>query len=114
MRLAELPISALPAWTKLNDVNFYDISVHDTEEKGLGLVADRSFSSEDSFDMPVLLRVSKDLVLSKEAIEEYARIDKHFRELLIAAGGVVRREISPDQTLLMGYSLEGVISYSFC
>ena len=94
MRRTELPISALPAWAKLNDVIFYDISVHDIEGKGYGLVADRSLSSEDAFDMPVLLHIPKDLILSKEVVEEHARVDKDFRGLLAAAGGVVGRQIS--------------------
>ncbi len=46
-------------------------------------------SSKDTFDIPTLLTVPKDLILSAEAIEEYAKTDKHFRELLGAAGGVV-------------------------
>jgi hypothetical protein len=92
MKLTEVSISALPAWAKLNDVFFYDISVHDIEGKGFGLIADQPLSSEYVFDMPVLLRVPKELILSKEAIEEHARVDKHFRELLAAAGGVVRLE----------------------
>jgi hypothetical protein len=90
MRRTELPIAALPAWTKFNDVIFYNTNVHDIEGKGFGLVADRPLSSEDSFDMPVLLRVPKDLILSAEAIEQYVQVDKDFRELLTAAGGVVR------------------------
>jgi hypothetical protein len=90
MRRAELPITALPAWTKLNDVTFYDISVHDIEGKGFGLVANRHLSSDDTFDMPVLLRIPKDLILSAEVVEEHAQVDKDFRELLAAAGGVVR------------------------
>jgi hypothetical protein len=90
MLRAELPITAIPAWTKLNDVIFYDVSVHGIEGKGFGLLADRSLSSEDAFDMPVLLRVPKDLILSAEAVEKHTRVDKDFRELLAAAGGVVR------------------------
>lgn len=97
MRRAELPITALPAWTKLNDVIFYDISVHSIESKGFGLIADRQLSSEDAFDMPVLLRIPKDLILSAEAVEEHARVDKDFRELLAAAGGVVRNNDLPCQ-----------------
>ena len=94
MRRTALPVTALPAWTKLNDVIFYDISVHDIEGKGFGLVADRSLSSEDAFDMPVLLRVPKDLILSAEAVEQHAQVDKEFRELLAAVGGVVGHYLS--------------------
>jgi hypothetical protein len=94
MRRAELPISALPAWAKLNDVIFYDISVHDIEGKGFGLAAGRSLSSENAFDMPVLLRIPKDLILSSEAVEEHAQVDKDFRQLLAVAGGMVGSEIT--------------------
>jgi hypothetical protein len=91
MRRAELPISALPAWTKLNDVVFYDISVHPVEGKGFGFLADRTLSSEETFDRPVLLRIPKDLILSAKAVKEHARVDKDFNKLLISAGGVVRQ-----------------------
>jgi hypothetical protein len=94
MRRAELPITALPAWTKLNNVIFNDISVDDMEGKGFGLLADRPLSSEDAFDIPVLLRVPKDLILSAEAVGEHARVDGEFRLLLAAAGGVVGHHLS--------------------
>lgn len=89
MRRTELSVSALPAWAKLNDVVFYDIGVKDIETKGFGLVAERVLSSEEAFDVPALLRLPKDLVLSAETIQEHSKVDKHFRELLSAAGGVV-------------------------
>jgi hypothetical protein len=94
MRRAELPITALPAWTKLNNVIFNDISVDDMEGKGFGLLADRPLSSEDAFDIPVLLRVPKDLILSAGAVGEHARVDGEFRQLLAAAGGVVGHHLS--------------------
>jgi hypothetical protein len=114
MRRAELPISALPAWMKLNDVILYDISVHDVERKGFGFIADTALSSEEAFDMPVLLRVPKDLILSTEAVKEHARVDKDFNELLTAAGGVVRHDRSHVQSLLIDPSLQGGIFCSFC
>lgn len=89
MRRTKLPISALPAWCKLNDVTFLDTTVKEIEGKGLGLVTDRSLSSQDTFDTPTLLIVPNDLVLSANAIEEHAKVDHHFRQLLDAAGGKV-------------------------
>jgi hypothetical protein len=95
MRRAELPITALPAWAKLNDVIFSDISVQGIEGKGFGLIADQPLSSEDAFDLPVLLRVPKDLILSTATVEEHSLVDKDFGELLAAAGGVVRNNDLP-------------------
>ena len=94
MRRAQLPITALPAWSKLNDASFIDISVHDLgEEKGFGLATGRRLSSKETFDVPTLLAIPHDLILSAEAIEEYAKVDQHFKQLLEAAGGKVRRPI---------------------
>jgi hypothetical protein len=97
MRRAELPISALPAWAKLNDVVFYDISVQRLEAKGFGFVADRALSSEDTFDIPAMLSIPKDLILCHESVEEHARVDKDFRELLSAAGGKVGDQVCDVQ-----------------
>lgn len=91
MRYPQLPISSLPAWAKLNDVNFFDISVQELPQKGFGLASDRSLTSKDVYDVPTLLTVPKDLVLCAETVEEYAKVDKHFKELLGVAGGVVCR-----------------------
>ncbi|KUJ18403.1 SET domain-containing protein [Mollisia scopiformis] len=88
MQRLQLPINALPAWAKLNDVNFLDISVHDLgSEKGYGLVTSRALSSEDVFDVPTLLIVPHDLILSAEAVEEHAKVDAHFKQLLEVFGG---------------------------
>lgn len=90
MQREYLPITALPAWSKLNDVNFLDIKVQDLGgTKGFGLVTERALSSKDTFDIPTLLLVPRDLILSAEAIEEHAKVDQHFRQLLDAAGGKV-------------------------
>jgi hypothetical protein len=89
MRRAQLPITALPAFSKLNDISFLDIGVHDLGEKGFGLVTERALSSEDTFDIPTLLLIPRDLTLCAETIEEYAKADQHFRQLLDAAGGKV-------------------------
>jgi hypothetical protein len=89
MRRTKLPISALPAWCKLNDLTFLDTAVTEIAGKGFGLVTERRLSSQDTFDTPTLLLVPNDLVLSTSAIEEHAKVDHHFRQLLDAAGGKV-------------------------
>jgi len=91
MRRSHLPITALPAWSKLNDASFIDICVKDLgEAKGFGLATERTLSSKDTFDVPSLLIVPHDLILSAEAVEEHAKVDHHFKQLLEAAGGKVR------------------------
>ena len=90
MRRQHLPITSLPAWAKLNDVNLIDIQVqHLGSSKGFGLVTERLLTSEATFDTPTLLLVPPDLILSADAIEEHAKVDRHFRQLLDAAGGKV-------------------------
>lgn len=87
----KLPITALPAWSKLNDVNFLDIKVEDLgpSRGDVGLVTERTLNSRDTFDIPTLLTVPNDLILSAEAVEEHGKADQHFRQLLDAAGGKV-------------------------
>jgi hypothetical protein len=100
MRREHLPITAIPAWSKLNDVSFIDVSVQGLgDDKGSGLVTTRALSSIDTFDIPTLLVIPHDLVLSAEAIEEHAKVDQQFRELLEAAGGKVNSRFSFPATL---------------
>ncbi|CAJ2502715.1 Uu.00g101090.m01.CDS01 [Anthostomella pinea] len=87
MRRGEFPVDALPAWCLLNDVTFVDVKVADIEGRGLGLVAERDLvNEEDHYEVPTLLAIPKELVLSAEGVEEYAKENKDFRQLLDAAG----------------------------
>lgn len=95
MRRTELPISDLPAWALLNNVSFYDISLHSVGGKGFGFIADRALSSDEALEIPELLRVPRDLILSAETIERHARVDEEFCSLLKVAGGVVWHSHSP-------------------
>ncbi len=85
-----LPLTALPAWCKLNDVNFLDSKVEDLGgSKGFGLITERGLNSRETFDMPTLLTIPRDLILSAEAVEEHAKADGAFRQLIETAGGKV-------------------------
>ncbi|KAH8671115.1 hypothetical protein BX600DRAFT_239117 [Xylariales sp. PMI_506] len=87
MRRGEFSIQALPAWCGFNDVSFFDVKVAEIEGSGLGLVAERDLVNEpDNVEIPSLLSIPKELVLSAEAVEEYAKEDKNFRDLLSVAG----------------------------
>jgi hypothetical protein len=94
MRRCQLPITALQAYSKLNDITFLDVGVEDLGVRGFGLVAKRSLSSEDTFDSPTLLLVPYDLVLCGEAIEEHAKVDQHFRQLRDVVGGKVSHNLT--------------------
>ncbi|KAH8811687.1 hypothetical protein F5884DRAFT_285271 [Xylogone sp. PMI_703] len=88
MQRAKLPIAALPAWAKLNDVDFIDTSVYNLDGKGFALRADRQLTSTTTAPSSptVLLNVPHDLALCAEKVEEHAKVDHHFRELLDAVG----------------------------
>jgi hypothetical protein len=82
-----LPIEDLPAWTRLNGVSFHSVKVTNTEGKGYGVVSDGdSEANGDTSDARPLLTVPHDLVLNAAAVEEYAKEDKNFRQLLDAIG----------------------------
>jgi len=98
MHRTTLPISALPAWSKLNDVNFLDVRVSDLSGegdegngggKGCGIVSERKLSNKETFDKSVLLSVPGELVLGGEMVEEVRKVDKAFGELVERAGGKV-------------------------
>ncbi|AEO56060.1 hypothetical protein MYCTH_107134, partial [Thermothelomyces thermophilus ATCC 42464] len=87
MRRQTLPIEGLPAWARLNDVVFHDVKVTRTERKGYGMVSGTDLSvTDDTTDSPTLLAVPHALVLNAEAVSEYAKEDKNFRQLLDAVG----------------------------
>ncbi|KAI0402220.1 hypothetical protein F4802DRAFT_576996 [Xylaria palmicola] len=85
MRRGQFPLSNLPAWCMFNNIAFEGVSVADIEGRGLGLIAEDDLSNEGG-DLPALLTIPKELVLSAAGIEAYAKENKHFRQLLDAAG----------------------------
>jgi hypothetical protein len=85
-----LPLSALDAWSRLNDVTYLDCQTQKFEDaRGVGLVTAKKLSSKNTFEKPTLLIIPHDLVLSAEAVEEFAKVDQYFKELLAVAGGKV-------------------------
>jgi hypothetical protein len=89
MRREQLPITALHAYAKLNDISFRGIGVQDLEGKGYGLAAEKPLDAEGSTEALTLLRIPHSLILCAEAVEEHAKFDQHFRQLLHVAGGKV-------------------------
>ncbi|KAI1211736.1 SET domain-containing protein [Annulohypoxylon truncatum] len=87
MRRGSFSLNDLPAWCVLNNVTFLDVKVADINGRGYGLIAERDLVDEDGTDdIPALLTIPRDLILSAEGVEEYAKENKDFRQLLDIAG----------------------------
>lgn len=88
MAHSQLPIEAFPAWAALNNVEFTNAEIRNIEGKGLGLVAkhDITDASHDASSSQAIIRIPRDLVLSAETVDEYAKVDRNFKQLLDVAG----------------------------
>ncbi|KAL7897565.1 hypothetical protein HDV64DRAFT_45945 [Trichoderma sp. TUCIM 5745] len=88
MSASHLPIEAFPAWALLNDVEFRSAEVRSIEGRGFGLVAKNDIPgvSDDISSTEAIIRIPRDLVLSAEAVDAYAKVDQNFRQLLEVAG----------------------------
>ena len=83
MRSEGLPISALSAWIKLNNVVLNGVTVSAIQDdKGLGIIS----GGENSDDCTPLMIVPQSLVLSLENVWVFAKSDQQLREVLEAAG----------------------------
>ncbi|UZP35746.1 hypothetical protein NXS19_003562 [Fusarium pseudograminearum] len=95
-----LPIDVFPAWARFNDVDFINVELCETDGKGIGLV---TVTGSDLTKIPVaegevndkdlqhgkaeaLLRIPHDLVLSASTVEDYAKVDQNFRQLMDSVG----------------------------
>ncbi|KAK7908185.1 hypothetical protein PG985_015488 [Apiospora marii] len=83
MHRAVFPLHDMPAWCALNDVKFRNVKIEEVEGRGYGLVADADLSSSGA---DAMLEIPHDLVLSAQAVEDYAKIDQNFRDLFEKAG----------------------------
>ncbi|KAL0777894.1 hypothetical protein CaCOL14_005547 [Colletotrichum acutatum] len=87
MASTQLPLETLSTWAMFNDVDLVDVEAREIPGCGLGLLSNKELSrEEETFDIPTLLRIPGELILSAEAVENYAKVDKNFRQLLEAAG----------------------------
>ncbi|PQE25604.1 set domain-containing protein [Rutstroemia sp. NJR-2017a BBW] len=80
--LTPLPLTSLPAWCKLNGVSFLDTTISSLPSgRGNGIVSTKALNSLDTYDIPTLLEVGKDVVLDGDLLLEMQRVDKGFRDL---------------------------------
>lgn len=83
MSRPRLPLEALPVWTSFNNGILSNVGVESVPHKGSGLIAKKD--SADIGDSP-LISIPHSLVLNMEAVEEYAKEDRSFRQLLDVCG----------------------------
>ncbi|KKP00813.1 hypothetical protein THAR02_07068 [Trichoderma harzianum] len=85
---SKLSLDAFPAWAALNSVEFANAEIRNIEGKGLGLVAkhDITDAGHDASSSQPIIRIPRDLVLSTETVEVYAKIDRNFKQLFEVAG----------------------------
>ena len=112
MKREYLPIEALPTWAKLNGVTFHDVKIkrlqtEDGVDKGSAVVATSKKTAKALMDggeiVPdILITVPRDLVLSLELVETWAKSDRHLKEVLDAVGeyGRVSGRVFPSCSLL--------------
>jgi len=87
MKHTSLPLENLRSWAVLNNVKLFGADVapciltENGSSKGGGLLA----TSAHDAGAP-LLAVPSELILSKGHVEQYAKTDSHFSDLLEAAG----------------------------
>ncbi|OAA57694.1 SET domain protein [Cordyceps fumosorosea ARSEF 2679] len=83
----QLSIESLPAWATLQDVKLQQVGMRHIDGKGYGLVAEGDLSASENLDDSLeIMRVPADLVLSGAAVEEYAKVDHNFKQLMEAVG----------------------------
>lgn len=89
-------IAAFPAWARLNGIDVNGLSLGDIPGKGFGFVASKKLeaaelASSGSKAGGSFIKVPRDLVLSAEAVNDYAKVDQNFHQLLDAASPQVRK-----------------------
>lgn len=80
-------IADFPAWALLNGIDINDLSLHDIPGKGFGFVVTKQLealkgAANESRPGRNLIRIPRDLILSAEAVGDYAKVDQNFNLLL--------------------------------
>ncbi|KAB8290254.1 hypothetical protein EYC80_011120 [Monilinia laxa] len=112
MRIPHLSLSSLPGWARLNGIEFFDTAISSSDH-GNGIVTTRVLSSVDTFDLPTLLEVPKDLILDREFLLEIEKIDpqyKQLRELItIARNNTIQCTVCHEKEVVcFGYEMNGL------
>jgi len=84
----QLPPEALVPWAKLNDVAFTHLDPDVIAGRGAALIASTSLPDAEKVGdgSQVLMTIPRNLILSLERVQEHAKVDKDFREVLESLG----------------------------
>lgn len=83
----QLPIESLPAWATLQDVKVQQVAMSHIKGKGYGLVSNTELNASKNLNEALeIMRIPAELVLSREAVEEYVKVDQHFKQLIENVG----------------------------
>jgi len=88
LHVSQLPIQSLRPWAALNGITLNEIEIKIIPGRGNGLLVKRDLTSTtEEESLTTLLTIPRDLVLSAETVEQYAKEDRDFKQLLDVAGG---------------------------
>ncbi|CEJ81889.1 hypothetical protein VHEMI01994 [[Torrubiella] hemipterigena] len=87
MNWEPLSINSFPAWALLQDVTFNNVALSEVAGKGIGITTSVEVETNTDTVTPIkFLEIPYDLVLSSEAVDEYAKVDQNFKALLEKMG----------------------------
>lgn len=81
----QLPPEAFLPWAAINEITFDRTIPGVIPGRGGALLAKEALDAENDVSL-VLMKVPKDLILSLERVQEHAKVDKDFREVLESLG----------------------------
>ncbi|KAI5305430.1 hypothetical protein KEM56_004467 [Ascosphaera pollenicola] len=97
------PIEELASWSSLAQISLNDVKVAKLEangvDKGSAVVATKDIPVSDG--STVLMKVDRDMVLSLERVKDYAKSDRHLKEILEALGDYAQTPRGAILTFLM-------------
>jgi len=81
------PIDIIQPWLTFNGVKLHNAELRCIKDKGIGICASSDISSSGSHDQQnILLSIPQDLILSRERVQEHAKVDQDFRKVLERLG----------------------------
>jgi hypothetical protein len=84
-RWLQLPQDAFLPWARINEVTFDRTVPGSIPDRGGALLAKDDLNADEDMSN-VLLTVPMDLILSLERVQEHAKVDKDFREVIESLG----------------------------
>lgn len=88
MQKADFLLDALPGWCERHKTQLNGVKVANTKDRGIGWVAEQDFKNDG--DLPPLLVVPGDVIISRDHVGHYAVNNGKFHQLLATIGYEVR------------------------